>query len=92
MIKVKKRMVQATLALLNVALVTSCASVSVNEYPNITINKEKKVETIKFTHSQSSRNEKSAACVLENVENKEIPIEVGCRKDTIISRVNVIYG
>jgi len=55
-------------------LVSSCASVNVSEYPNITITEDKKVKTIKFTNNLTASNEKIVSCVKQHVENKEIPI------------------
>lgn len=70
-----KSIIKTTSVLLSVVFLSSCATFSADEYPNITFNNERKVETVKFTHSFSSDIENRTECVLEYIENDDIPIE-----------------
>ena len=71
--EVAKKIIKAILFLITCATLAACAGgVNLKDYPNITINDNKKVETIQFIHPQSSPIETIKACIIENVENKDI--------------------
>jgi hypothetical protein len=70
-----KNIIKITCLLVPCAAIISCASVKLNEYPNITIDDQKKVETVKFHYPHSVPIETAKFCVKKNVENKDIPIK-----------------
>ncbi|NCU33281.1 MAG: hypothetical protein EOM23_10225 [Candidatus Moranbacteria bacterium] len=72
--EVSIRIIKAVFVLMFSTLITACASVSVIDYPNITINEEKKIETIRFVHPKSASTDSIKTCIIANVENKDIPI------------------
>jgi hypothetical protein len=73
--EVAKKICKAIASLMACALITSCTTISVIDRPNVTLNEDKKVETIKFVHPQSSSINSIKTCIIENVENKDMPIK-----------------
>ena len=74
MIKFRKQVLKISSIIIGGIFVSSCASVNVSEYPNITVSEDKKIKSIKFTNNLTASNEKTVSCVKQHVENKEIPI------------------